>query len=159
VYTLLTAQSGKQVFSKTNTLLKDRAYLFLFKNSLSKDVKTIFITEQQEEITTPIHLKIEATQQKSEENRKTVFIDKEKILFPLKLRKWEKGDFFYPTGMKGKKKLSKYFKDEKFSLIEKQNTWLLCNNDDRVILIINHRQDSRFQVTEQTTSLIKISLF
>ena len=61
--------------------------------------------------------------------------------------------------MKGKKKLSKYFKDEKFSLIEKQTTWLLCNNDDRVILIINHRQDSRFQVTEQTTSLIKISLF
>ena len=44
VYTLLTAQSGKQVFSKTNTLLKDRAYLFLFKNSVSKDVKTIFIT-------------------------------------------------------------------------------------------------------------------
>ena len=159
VYTLLTAQSGKQVFSKTNTLLKDRAYLFLFKNSVSKDVKTIFITEQQQEITTPIHLKIEATQQKSEENRQTVFIDKEKILFPLKLRKWKKGDFFYPRGMKGKKKLSKYFKDEKFSLLEKQTTWLLCNNDDRVILIINHRQDSRFQVTEQTTSLIKISLF
>ena len=54
---------------------------------------------------------------------------------------------------------SYYFKDEKFSLLEKQTTWLLCNNDDRVILIINHRQDSRFQVTEQTTSLIKISLF
>ena len=59
--------------------------------------------------------------------------------------------------MKGKKKLSKYFKDEKFSLLEKQNTWLLCNHDDTIISIINHRQDSRFEATELTTSLVKIS--
>ena len=157
IYNLLSAQSGKQVFSKTHTLLKDREYLFLFKNSPSKDVETIFITEDQREITNPIRIKVETPKQTSRKNKQTIFLDKEKIRFPLKLRKWEKGDFFYPSGMKGKKKLSKYFKDEKFSLLEKQNTWLLCNHDDTIISIINHRQDSRFEATELTTSLVKIS--
>jgi len=157
IYNLLSAQSGKQVFSKTHTLLKDREYLFLFKKSPSKDVETIFITEDQQEITNPIRIRVETPKQTSRKNKQTIFLDKEKIRFPLKLRKWEKGDFFYPSGMRGKKKLSKYFKDEKFSLLEKQNTWLLCNHDNTIISIINHRQDSRFEATELTTSLVKIS--
>ena len=46
--------------------------------------------------------------------------------------------------MQGKKKLSKFFKDEKFSLIDKENTWLLCNAENQIMWIINHRQDRRF---------------
>ena len=81
------------------------------------------------------------------------------LQFPLTLRKWQNGDFFYPSGMKGKKKLSKYFKDEKLSLLEKQNTWLLCNNNDDLIWVINHRKDNRFKVSSQTKHFLKISLF
>jgi tRNA(Ile)-lysidine synthase len=158
IYKLLSSQSGKKVFSKTYTLLKDREYLFLFKNKKTNPVETIFINENQQEITTPIHLKIENAEKKLIANKQTIFIDKEKIVFPLQLRKWQNGDFFYPVGMKGKKKLSKYFKDEKFSLIEKQNSWLLCNNNNDIIWIIKNRQDARFEVTKQTTSLVKISI-
>lgn len=158
VYNLLSAQSGKQVLSKTHTLLKDRGSLVLFKNICPNNIKTIFIQENELEITKPIHLKIENVIEKSRKNKETIFIDKEKCIFPLQLRRWQNGDFFYPSGMTGKKKLSKYFKDEKFSLFEKLNTWLLCNNNNDIIWVVGSREDSRFEMTAQTNSLFKISL-
>ena len=158
VYNLLSAQSGKQVLSKTHTLLKDRGSLVLFKNIYPNNIETIFIQENELEITKPIHLKIENVIEKSRKNKETIFIDKEKCVFPLQLRRWQNGDFFYPSGMTGKKKLSKYFKDEKFSLFEKLNTWLLCNNNNDIIWIVGYREDSRYEMTRQTNSLFKISL-
>ncbi len=159
VHQLLSAQSGKQVLSKTHTLLKDRDFLVLSKIDFSTALEMTFqIQENTSEITEPIHLKLEDAQEKSTENKQTIYVDKQHLIFPLKLRKWQNGDFFYPSGMTGKKKLSKYFKDEKFSLLEKQNTWLLCNNNDAIIWVVNHRQDNRFLSKESSKNIIKISL-
>lgn len=159
VYSLLSAQSGKQVFSKTHVLLKDRAFLLLLKKDTSPVFNNVFfIEENQTEITKPIQLQFEDVKEKSTENKHTIYIDKQLLVFPLKLRKWRDGDFFYPTGMKGKKKVSKYFKDEKFSLLEKQNTWILCNNNNHILWIVGHRQDNRFEITKQTSKTFKISL-
>ena len=66
--------------------------------------------------------------------------------------------FFLSIGYEWEKKLSKYFKDEKISLLEKQNTWLLCNNNNEIIWVINHRQDSRFLAKEATNNLFKITI-
>lgn len=145
VYDLLNAQSGKQVFSKTHRLLKDRDVLILSKIDLSNSIEMAFqIEEEITEITNPIHLAFEEVFEKSTENKQTIYVDKDLLKYPLILRKWEKGDYIYPLGMQGKKKLSKYFKDEKFSLIDKENTWLLCNADNQIMWIVNHRQDRRF---------------
>jgi len=145
VYDLLNAQSGKQVFSKTHRLLKDRDVLILSKIDLSNSIEMAFqIEEEITEITNPIHLTFKEVIEKSTENKKTIYVDKDLLKYPLMLRKWEKGDYIYPLGMQGKKKLSKYFKDEKFSLIDKENTWLLCNAENQIMWIINHRQDRRF---------------
>ena len=145
VYDLLNAQSGKQVFSKTHRLLKDRDVLILSKIDLSNSIEMAFqIEEEITEIKNPIHLTFEEVFEKSTENKQTIYVDKDLLKYPLILRKWEKGDYIYPLGMQGKKKLSKYFKDEKFSLIDKENTWLLCNAENQIMWIVNHRQDRRF---------------
>ena len=60
--------------------------------------------------------------------------------------------------MIGKKKLSKYFKDEKLSLIEKQDVWLLCDKNDNIIWIIGLRLDRRFQINNNTKNILKISI-
>ena len=73
------------------------------------------------------------------------------------IRKWQEGDYFYPAGMHGKKKLSKYFKDEKYSLLDKENQWLLCA-EDQIIWIIGKRADNRFIANETTKNCIKIEL-
>jgi tRNA(Ile)-lysidine synthase len=162
IYNLLSAQSGKQVFSKTHVLLKDRDFLILSKReNLSEHQKaqevTFYISENASEITAPVHLTLEEVTEQSIQNKNTIYVSKVSLKFPLIVRKWKNGDYFHPTGMLGKKKLSKYFKDEKLSLLEKNNTWLLCNNNDAVIWIINRRQDSRFKV-KSDSEITKIYL-
>ena len=145
IYNLLSAQSGKQIFSKTHRLLKDRDFLILSARNLSTSPEDKFWVEENAlEILNPIHLIFEDTYQKSIENRHTIYVDKDVLKYPLIVRKWQNGDYFYPLGMQGKKKLSKYFKDQKFSLLEKEETWLLCTAENEIIWVINHRQDKRF---------------
>ncbi|AUC86190.1 tRNA lysidine(34) synthetase TilS [Polaribacter sp. ALD11] len=162
VYNLLSAQSGKQLFSKTHILLKNREFLILSKKNnfsdVSKSQKTTFeIAKNTVEITNPIHLTLEEVNEKSIQNKNTIYVAKALLKFPLILRKWQNGDYFYPSGMKGKKKLSKYFKDEKLSLLEKNNIWLLCNNTGDIIWIIDKRQDNRFGV-DTNAEIIKICI-
>ncbi len=59
--------------------------------------------------------------------------------------------------MTGKKKLSKYFKDEKYSLLDKENAWLLCS-EDNIVWVIGKRADNRFKVTENTKQILKVEL-
>lgn len=86
-----------------------------------------------------------------------IFVDKNRLKFPLKIRNWQMGDVFFPFGMVGKKRVSKYFKDEKLSLLDKESSLLLCSEND-IVWILNRRADDRFKVTENTTDILKIEL-
>ena len=73
----------------------------------------------------------------------------DKLQYPLVLRRWKRGDWFIPYGMKGRKKLSDFFADKKMNLIEKERVWLLVSGDD-IVWIVGHRVDARYAVTEKT---------
>lgn len=152
---LLVAQTGKQVFSKTHKLLKNRDELLLTEINSDNNEVEIFISEGLKEINSPIYLKFESSKYIGETEKNLGFVDFDKLKFPLKLRKWKEGDSFQPFGMKGKKKLSKFFKDEKLSLNEKQKTWLLLS-EEHIVWIIGHRLDDRFKVSEDTNKILKI---
>ena len=72
-------------------------------------------------------------------------------------RKWEKGDYFYPFGMNGTKKVSKFYKDEKLDLISKEKQWLLCSGD-AIVWIIGRRGDDRFKVTPETKNILRFTI-
>lgn len=156
IYNLVTAQSGKQVLSEDYVLLKDRNYLILFLKPKDDDFTTILINKEDIEVKFPIKLSLCNVDNISNVNRNTIFADEEKLHFPLQIRKWQEGDVFFPFGMKGSKKLSKFFKDEKLSLLEKASAWLLCS-DNQIVWIIGKRQDERFKITETTTKILKIN--
>ena len=82
-------------------------------------------------------------------NTRTAQFDYDKLSFPLKIRKWQAGDKFMPLGMKKHKKLSDFFIDNKFSLIQKRECWLLCSSD-KIIWIVGCRIDERFKVDGNT---------
>lgn len=160
VENLLNAQSGKQVVSKTHRLVKDRTHLLL-SNIEGKSAKECYISENLNDfINSDIHLTFKTVDNINDftNQSESISIDKSLLKFPLTVRKWEKGDYFYPLGMQGKKKLSKYFKDEKISILEKEKTWLLCNANNDIIWVIGKRLDNRYKITDKTNKVVKIIL-
>ena len=154
---LLEAQSGKQVFSATHRLVKDRNVLLLTKITSEKKNDEISIKKGIKKIEFPLQMEFKPIDKIGYVDNSVIYIDKDKIQYPLKLRRWRKGDTFQPFGMKGKKKLSKFFKDEKVSLLAKEKVWLLCSNSE-IIWVIGHRADERFKVTSSTTNILKITV-
>ncbi|PKA84445.1 tRNA(Ile)-lysidine synthase [Ulvibacter sp. MAR_2010_11] len=153
---LVKAQSGKQIVSKTHRLLKDRDTLLLTQITSEAKKTEYFIEENDEEIDNPIHITLKSTKKIGNSTPTEVYVDKDKISFPLQLRKWREGDVFQPFGMQGKKKLSKFFKDEKLSLVAKEKIWLLCTNH-KIVWIVGMRLDDRFKVTPDTKHILKIT--
>lgn len=151
---LVSAQSGKQVFSKSHRLLKDRDFLLLTETPCPTELSEIIITKNTKEIFEPIHLSFENVSHIQQQNENTIFLDTDTLTFPLRLRKWQEGDYFYPIGMQGKKKLSKFFKDQKYSLVDKENTWLLCS-ENQIVWVVGKRQDRRFTAAKNSLNISK----
>ena len=159
IFESMMSQSGKIFYSDTHELLKDRGhYIVKKKNTLTVDCFNI--KEDEGSVSNPINLTIEKTaingDFKIEKNPCVVYADLSKVKFPLTLRHWQQGDWFIPFGMKGKKKISDYFSDNKFSLFEKEDTWLLCSGND-ILWIVGYRSDDRFKITHDTTEVLKIT--
>ena len=151
------AQSGKIVQAPNYKLLKDREHLILFKqlNNLKNDV--FYIDKDVTKVNNPIKLDISTAPYDSNVDSNCIFVDCETLHFPLELRRWKEGDYFYPFGMTGKKKLSKFFKDQKISVNQKESIWLLLS-DGEIVWVVNHRLDDRFKVTTNTKEFLRIKL-
>jgi tRNA(Ile)-lysidine synthase len=167
VYDLLSAQSGKRVLSKTHYLLNNRGFLCLGKNEENNDITYLINADTDEFLFDGAGLCFKRIMNGYAESKKDVieknpdknviFVDSDSIIYPLVLRHWKKGDYFYPLGLAGKKKISKYFKDLKLSLTEKQDIWLLVS-DDKVVWVLGKRQDDRFKIKATTKNILKISI-
>jgi tRNA(Ile)-lysidine synthase len=158
VYHLLDAHTGKRVESNTHQLVKDRDKLIL--STLSTKVfETIKIYEDQVEVDVDtFKLKLFKVSQLGNFNPGVAYFDKAKLKFPLSLRTVNNGDSFYPFGMKGKKKLSDFLKDEKISTHLKSKQLLLCNGNNDIIWVLNQRTDERYKVESLTEDILKIEI-
>jgi len=117
-----------------------------------------FINKNQKEVNVPLNIKFSKVANINLVSNNCIFVDEDKLWYPLVLRRWKDGDTFQPFGMEGKsKKVSKFFKDEKLSLIEKEKAWLLCS-DNEIVWIVGIRQDERFKIKNTTKNILKIQL-
>ena len=155
---LLDSQTGKEVVSKTHRLLKNREYLILTKKVGLQEISKL-INSSKEEIKisagTIIFSKADKIDKK---NPYSIFLDSKKLKFPLKVRNVVSGDYFYPFGMDGKKKVSKYLKDQKISKYDKEKTLILETSKNEIVWLIGMRLDHRFSVTDKTKEILKIEL-
>ena len=154
----LDAESGKVFYSETHRLIKDRSYLIINAKDGNKS-SSYFISQADTELLLPIHLRINRLSVTSDfqvsKSDNCLHIDASKLVFPLELRRWKQGDWFFPFGMNQKKKLSDYFIDNKFSLTEKESSWILIS-DNNIVWIVGHRPDNRFKVTDKTKEVLEI---
>lgn len=146
-------QSGKKFESPTHTLLLDRQRLIL-KSNERPETHEVLIEEHENAIQWK-HLyfksRYETTHGLTIPTRHEIaFFDADLLQFPLKLRLWKKGDFFYPFGMKGKKKVSDLFTSLKLSLFSKENVPVLENGNGDILWIVGFRTDDRYKITPPT---------
>jgi len=155
--------AGKTFFSPTHRLIKDRKHLIILPIEKEKKSRQYRIPDfkEKKKILQPLQLFFRKQSfTKTVEipiSRNCASLDYKKLEFPLTLRKWAAGDAFYPFGMNKKKKISHFFIDEKFSISDKENAWLLCSGR-QIIWVVGHRIDNRFRITSQTKEILQITL-
>ena len=156
VVALLSATTGKEVKSKTHRLVKHREHLLLQELSIVNAVSYI-IEKETVSVKIPIALTIRQVSAIGETAKNILYIDKKTLKYPLVVRKWQKKDYFCPMGMKGKKTVSKYFKDEKLDIISKEEQWLLCSGG-AIVWVVGKRADKRFKIDKNTKNILKFTL-
>ncbi len=155
----LDSPPGKRFFSKTHRLIKDREYLIITPLNPDEAEKRYYIEKDRSHITAPVILHIRSFARPEKYtvpvSRNIAAFDLDKITWPLILRRWKKGDYFMPLGMKGMKKLSDFFIDRKLSIDEKENVWLLTEGEN-IIWILGMRIDDRYKITGETKNILEI---
>ena len=155
---LLDSQSGKQIISKTHKLLKDRDHLILAKNSELENKPLLINKSSKEVVVSAGKIKVSIAKKISKQDLDVIYLDSAKLDFPLRVRNVLSGDYFYPFGMNGKKKVSKYLKDKKTSVFDKDKVLILETSKNKIIWVVGMRLDDRFSVTDDTKEITKIEL-
>jgi tRNA(Ile)-lysidine synthase len=160
VQKLLTTDSGKYITSQTHRILKNRNWIIISNIDFQQESTHVLIEKEDKEIAYANGKIIIETLEgidKIDTNPAIACIDAAQIKYPLLLRKWKQGDYFYPLGMNKKKKLSRFFIDVKLSLIEKENVWVI-ESDKKIVWVVGLRIDDRFKVQIQTKNSLKIKI-
>jgi len=157
---LLHSDSGKYIKSASHIILLNRKWLIISPNISTTQITNIIVEENAgnilfEEGTLQIYPS--AKPEKFIGEASTVHIDGANLTYPLLLRKWKTGDYFYPLGMTKKKKLSRFFIDLKLSLLQKEKCWILESNK-KIVWVIGYRIDERFKITSCSKQIVKLSL-
>jgi len=157
---LLKSESGKYISSATHRIIKNRNWLIIAPNKTS-EAENVFIEENDTQVVfqqgaLSLELLLTTNHQPPTTNL-IAQLDAANIKFPLLLRKWKPGDYFYPLGMQKKKKLSRFFIDQKLSLTQKEKTWVI-ETDKKIIWVVGMRIDDRFKITGSTKQILQVSL-
>lgn len=149
--------SGKQFITATHRAISHRDNLVVTSNDNdhSNDILAVW-----QENDTSAHCGLSFSLHDSDNfniirNPNVLCLDVDKITYPLILRRWRKGDSFIPFGMKGRKKVSDYFNDHKFSLVEKEKALLLCDNN-KIVWIVGERSSNEVRVDATTRKMLVI---
>ena len=155
---LLKSESGKYISSSTHKIIRNRKWIIITPNN-SQETSLIIISENTKHADFPEgKLVFEKTRDNTISSDSSIaVIDADTVKYPLILRRWKQGDYFYPLGMKKKKKLSRFLIDLKISMPDKEKTWVI-ESDKKIFWVIDKRIDDRFKITTQTKHTLKIKL-
>jgi len=166
VANLLDSSSGRYVRSASYRILRNRDWLILSPLQLEQAGHILIETEQEVvhfengKLTLELISSMKGPWNPTEllmpaPASSIALLDAASVRFPLLLRKWRPGDYFYPLGLRKKKKLGRFFIDNKLSLADKEKVWVV-EMDQKIVWVIGLRIDDRFKVTPATPAVLKI---
>lgn len=161
VIQLASSESGHYMESESHKIIKDRDFLIITPQDTEQtdfiSITTLPSKVELEDCSFHLH----KVQTDATINASSTFasIDLDKITLPLTLRRWRTGDYFYPLGMgMKKKKLSKFFIDQKIPLHEKEKIWVL-ESDKKILWVAGMRLDERFKIKPTTKHILQVELW
>ncbi len=162
VIKLMTATNGSYIESAKHRIIKNRRWLIIAPLQQQQNNQHIVIDEKDTKITFAegellFQNKISVDNFSIPAGNEIAAIDADSITFPLLLRKWKQGDYFYPLGMQKKKKISRFLIDRKLSVIEKEHLWVI-ESDKKIVWVVNHRIDDRFKIKSATKFVLVMKL-
>lgn len=149
----LDGQAGKLFESPTHQIIVDRQKLILGLKSESHTPEMLISQPADEILWNGQSFKssmLPASAFRNKTDRNIVQLDRQKLIFPLKLRSWRAGDFFYPLGMNGKKKLSDYLIEQKIPRQHKAHVGVLENGNGDILWVSGFRADDRYKITHDS---------
>ncbi len=157
VIALLESETGKYVQSSTHRIIRNRNWLIISANAPTETSHIVIDGPGKVELGIGnLELVLRPNLPASISNSPyTAFLDAANIQFPLLVRKWKTGDYFYPLGMPKKKKLGRFFIDLKLSKTAKEKIWVL-EMDKKILWVIGYRIDDRFKLTASTQQVLQI---
>lgn len=148
IYEAVNGQPGTSFFSPTHRVIVERAGLELMPICQESDASIALSYRQ---FVKDEHYILDRSP-------KVAQLDYDRLSFPLKLRKWQVGDRFYPLGMKGSKLLSDFFVDQKMTTRQKEECRVLTTTNNEIVWVVGRRIDDRFKVTDKTKTILKIQM-
>ena len=157
---ILEAGSGRRFISPSHQLYKDREHLILILNS-ADSFDRYYLDGPDKPSALPFPMDMEVMEREElgpiPKDPMIACLDLDEVQFPLTIRHWVHGDYFYPLGMKQMKKLSDYFVDNKIPVPEKERTWIMASGK-KIVWIMGQRIDHRFRITETTQRVLLLRL-
>ncbi|MBE37934.1 MAG: tRNA lysidine(34) synthetase TilS [Flavobacteriales bacterium] len=158
VFSSFSSPSGREFFNDKFYMVKDRFFLVISKHIANQ---SFIIHEDTTSIQDLFDVKFRVAVYSQfdilKQSTNTMCLDYSKLEFPLLIRPWKEGDSFIPLGMRGSKKLSDYFIDKKYSLIQKKKTRVLISNN-KITCIIGERLDDRFKLVETSKKVYIVTV-
>jgi tRNA(Ile)-lysidine synthase len=158
IIALLDSESGRYVQSTSHRVIKNRNWLIIAPNE-STGSEIVVIDAIGDWSVAMGKLKLELTSVSTFEpkvSNNVASVDFDEMQFPLLLRKWKQGDYFYPLGMKKKKKLARFFIDQKLSKTDKEKVWVIEMNK-KIVWVVGYRIDDRFKITSSSRQILKLT--
>ena len=152
---------GRVFYSPQHRALVDRYNIVIQPRDKEVEDREFDIQMDQPDMFKPIRLAIRSMQHDASfefsRDSNVAHFNADKLYFPLTLRHWRNGDTFRPLGMKNFKKLQDFFVDQKFSIADKEKTWVLESGGE-IVWIVGHRIDDRFKVVDNCKEILEIKL-
>ena len=156
---MLYADTGSFIVSASHRVIKNRDWLII--DPVHQALSEVYVIDKNDRIISFGDHQLEIScidqHQNPSSNINEAWLDANQISFPIILRTWKKGDYFYPLGMKKKKKISKFLIDQKFSKTEKEKQFVVESNK-KIIWVLGQRIDDRFKILPTTKNILKLKI-
>lgn len=148
-------KSGSTFSSSTHNLLIDRKSIII-RSVQSDDFQPLQIDKPHDVDSIGLKMKVVPISEFNlDKSPNVACLDIDKLQFPLTIRRWQQGDYFYPIGMNRAKKLSDFFIDIKVDVFAKKSA-LVLTSGERIAWIVGYRPDNRFKVDANTQNVLVI---